>query len=430
MQLLKMEKLNLLMALMLALSVSVVAQDLYSSDDDDYGYGSSGTSFTDEDSEESTPSYEAPAPAYEPPPPAPAARTTSTTTTTRASSGESATKSQIRSNNYYSALSGDKNVDFHLRWPHLMGGNKMFYAEPWAAGGALAMNLGDNTIFLALKGVRPGQLTLGMALSETMGFSLDVARQWAYRSNSVVGGATTSSNTTGEDDYLGLNFSMGMGSSALRVCAGWLTLGDQTSSNSVTESNYVINLGAEFSNFSVQNNSSWAFGVQARRYSFNTKTSAASGTTVEVDDDSRFAIDLNLDIDKKVMLAEKARVILGLNNNLDIALYDNIDNERNGAMSFGYIATPVVVGEYDLNEIWQLYGAFFHSIQVIEIGMSNNLTAPSDTKVSSSFNMRQETTGTVAQIGARYIYESMALEASLGASNARLVSDLTLMINF
>lgn len=305
------------------------------------------------------------------------------------------------------------NVRRRVNAPHSMKNLNLVYFEPTAEYGLVSFTKG-NTYYLALDNSdNVGLMTLGLAM-DGMGFSFDLGLGKTFASSEAGDGTESSITTVFAGDEIGANFSMPLGNLAFLAHMSWTTTEDEISTETEIAGTTVENnqsfwdllIEAEINtNFSAPKDFSWAGGISILRHNLTTEAKAAA-TTTAADPNSHIEIAPYFNASLKVLENDRARVFVGSNNTLGIQMFDEITNTSDGRLEFGLFLAPNIFAEVALTKNWMFFGGASHNL---------NLFAYSSDGVgnASSSVLQMLTEQTIVQIGSRFQWKSIALEASL-----------------
>jgi hypothetical protein len=301
-------------------------------------------------------------------------------------------------------------VGTNMRTPHTMNGQNLVYFEPSLEYGLVSFTKG-NTYFLALDNSgKVGLMTLGMAMSG-MGFSLDLGLGKTFAS-SETGGVESSGSAIALGDDIGLRFSMPLGGLSFSAHLNWLTIQDQLSTETETpaaetNANYWdFLLEAEIGNTSSAKDLFWTGGASILRRNLTDENIAGATTVKATDPNSHIEVAPYFNVAMKVLGNDRARVLVGSNNTLGFQMFDEITNVTDGAIEFGLFLAPNIFAEIALTKNWMFFGGASHNL--------NLFTYSSESLGNNSNSVLQMLTEqTVVEIGTRFQWKSIALEASL-----------------
>lgn len=326
------------------------------------------------------------------------------------------TKLHGRAYNSVGSQGASANVSTKLRSPHTMSSQNLVYLEPTLERGLVSFTSG-NTYYLSLANTRTiGLMTAGLSLGN-VGFSLDLGLAKTF--NTVETGTTpvveTSTSEVAAGDVIGLRFSMGLGDLSLTTHLEWLTTADQTSteSNSTpatesTESYWDLLLEAEVSNSPSAKDLAWAGGLTILRHNLSEKTVVGPTTTDIIDPDSHLELVPYFNMSLKVLGNDRARVLLGANSALGIRLFDEVTGTTDGDLEIGLFIAPNIFAEVALTKNWLFFGGASHNLKLLDFTSGGLKSA---NRSESTIIMLTEQT--VASIGTRFQWKSIALEAGL-----------------
>lgn len=305
-------------------------------------------------------------------------------------------------------------VGTNMRAPHTMKGQNLVYFEPTLEYGLVSFTKGS-TFFLALDNSgKVGLMTLGMAMSG-MGFSLDLGLGKTFISSETAG-VESSGSTIAFGDDIGFRFSMPLGGLSFAAHLEWLTIVDQVSAETETpaaetNANYWdLLLEAEINNSSSAKDLSWSGGVSILRRNLTEEsitTGPPAATVNATDPNSHIEVAPYFNVAMKVLGNDRARVLVGSNNTLGIQMFDKITNVTDGTIEFGLFLAPNIFAEIALTKNWMFFGGASHNLNLFTFS-SEEFPGNSSTSV-----LQMLTEQTIVQIGSRFQWKSIALEASL-----------------
>lgn len=370
-----------------------------------------------EEATSSASSYQAPATVYEAPAPSYQEATSSSPEVVAGDESlNDFTKLHGRAYNSVGSQGASANVSTKLRSPHTMSGQNLFYIEPTLERGLVSFTSG-NTYYLSLENTRTiGLMTAGLSMGN-VGFSLDLGLAKVF--NTVETGTApaveTSTSEVAAGDVIGLRFSMGLGDLSLTTHLEWLTTADQTSteSNSTpatesTESFWDLLLEAEVSNSPSAKDLAWAGGLTILRHNLSSKTVTGPTTTDIIDPESHLELVPYFNMSLKVLGNDRARVLLGANSALGIRLFDKVTGTTDGDLEIGLFIAPNIFAEVALTKNWLFFGGASHNLNLLDFTSGGLKSA---NRSESTIIMLTEQT--VASIGTRFQWKSIALEAGL-----------------
>lgn len=310
----------------------------------------------------------------------------------------------------------------HVAKPHEMFGSKLVYLEPTLEYATLAF--GENkTYFLNFKNSNGlGTLTAGLATS-SFGAEVyaSIGKAWVLRDDS---NRDYSESRVSAGDEFGAVFSMPLGNIDLAVTASWLTLNSEistendihdTHTHSELERDYWdLSLKGVVSNTPAKEKAfSWAAGLTVRRHNLTETEIEDNKETDYATLDSRFELDPFFNIGYQVLKTNNARVFLGLNSELPVAIYDNIQNDvnyvRKNHLGLGIFTTPNILAELAVTENWFVFGGASYTWNVFSTEYlyeaATDITAFST--VANRVNVNA---------GARFQYKNYAIEVAIADS--------------
>ena len=308
-------------------------------------------------------------------------------------------------------IGASANVATNLASPHSMKGQNLVYLEPTLEYGLVSFTKG-NTFYLALDNSdKVGLMTVGMAM-QGMGLSLDLGLGKTFTSSEIAS-VETSGSTIALGDVIGLHFSMPMGGLDLLAHLEWLTIQDQVSAETPaaeTNANYYdLLLEAEIGNTLSAKELFWTGGAQILRRNATVENIAGPTTVVASDPDSHIEIVPYFNLALKVLGNDRARVLVGSNNAIGIQLFDEITGTRDSRTELGLFLSPNIFAEIALTKNWMFFGGATHTLNLFTIGTES-------LGDNSATQMQLLTEQTVVEIGTRFQWKSIAVEASLADS--------------
>ena len=165
-------------------------------------------------------------------------------------------------------------------------------------------------------------------------------------------------------------------------------------------------LEAEINNSSSAKDLSWSGGVSVLRRNLTDENITGATTVKATDPNSHIEVAPYFNVAMKVLGNDRARVLVGSNNTLGFQVFDKITNVTDGAIEFGLFLAPNIFAEIALTKNWMFFGGASHNL--------NLFTYSSESLGNNSNSVLQMLTEqTLVQIGTRFQWKSIALEASL-----------------
>jgi len=387
-----------------------------------------------QDAEESTGGFTytpspAPAVASTPAPAAPAKKTMAATEESadfKADFGEMRGNAITAGPGFYNAA-GPFTVGDNLYWPAEMGGKKTAYLEPNNSFGAAAFPLAGMTGIFALDNSGGnGVTTFGIADNGNawgLTLSLGLAKEYTTVEN---GNNSNEATVITAGDVVGLNASFALGSMSAYANTQWLTTPTETSTANDENSNYVLdlNLGVYTSWFNT--------GLAISRINIANETTVGNTTTLTIDNATSTMVRAFFDLGSEVLASDRAQLLLGSNNGIDLTLFDDAEGVRSGLMEIGLDVAPNMLAQYAFTANWLVFGGAYHTVELTFETGENDPAAGSATSTTVTTILTQNT---VANTGIRYQNKHLAAEASLANNvyangTSTLFNGANVMANF
>ncbi|MCQ2089397.1 MAG: hypothetical protein MJY93_04030 [Fibrobacter sp.] len=311
----------------------------------------------------------------------------------------------------------------NLAKPHEMHGSKLVYLEPSLEYAALSFGE-KNTYFLSFQNTT-GNYGLVSAGFATAAFGVEiygaVGKTWTLRDEP---NRDYSSTSVAAGDVIGAIYSMPLGGLDLTVEASWLTTASEISSEATAkrtddfaryEHDYWDVLArASVSNTPTQDKLiSWAAGLTFTRHNLTEYTVEDEEETLRATLDSRIQIEPFFNFGLQVLKSNNARVFLGMNTNVPMAIYDEIANKdnyvRKSHLSLCILTQPNILAELALNDNWMVFGGAAYVWNVF----ATEYLYEGDSDINT-FAMKSNTVNVDA--GVRFQYKNFALEAAVNNS--------------
>ena len=352
----------------------------------------------------------APAPAPEPAPvaePAPAPAPAP-----EAAAPASSDRFNVLHGNSYNAVGNEaaaSTIAGNMGIPVDMFGSKLFYVEPTLQTGVVSFGNESSTYFLGFDNSRDlGLLTAGIAMQS---FGVSINASLGKTLSNLDDEADTQNYKTEPGDDIGLKAGLLLGGYKLGFLIDWLTIDEEKDSESdaveYDEDFFDISANVVFSNAPSGKDVFWSVGLGFLRHNLTTTTKPKSGKEVtETNPDSYLKFSPYFNIGGTILSVENARVLLGLNTNLPVFIYDDIDDERESKTEFGLKTTPNILGELALTNCWIIHAGAAHTWTVFDYRSEKvGKSKPSEVEF--------KTNKTTVDTGVRFQYNNYALEANI-----------------
>ena len=357
----------------------------------------------------------APAPEPEPAPaPAPAAEPAAEPAAPEAATAEAAAPGRfdVLHGNSYNAVGNEAaaaTIGGNMAIPVDMFGSKLVYVEPTLQTGAVAFGNEGTTYFLGFdNSAALGLLTAGFA-KQSFGVSINASLGKIYTSTD--NDAEDETYTTQPGDDIGLKAGFILGGYKLSASADWLTIREEKDQENkggeYDEDFFDIAANLNLSNAPSGKNWFWSLGLDFLRHNLTTTTKPEKGKEVtETDPESNLTFKPYFNIGGTILSVENARVLIGLNTNVPVIIYDDIENEREGALEVGLNTTPNILAELALTNCWIIHAGVGHTWTLFDYAtVEQNKTETS----TITFHTNKTTVDT----GIRFQYNNYALEANI-----------------
>ena len=294
-----------------------------------------------------------------------------------------------------------------------MFGSKLFYVEPTIQTGVVAFGNEATTYFLGFDNSRNlGLLTAGLA-KKSFGISVNASLGKTF--TNVDDAADTENSTTEPGDDFGAKAAFLLGGYKLSFAADWLTINQENNSETkggeYDENFFDISANVNLSNAPSGKNVFWSVGLDFVRHNITTTTKPKSGKEVtETAPASNLLFAPYFNIGGTILSAENARILIGLNSNLPVIIYDDIDDQRESAMEFGINTTPNLLGELALTSCWIVHAGVSHTWTLFDYETSKAIAGKNRTETSV---ITFRTDKTTVDTGIRFQYNNYALEANI-----------------
>lgn len=290
-----------------------------------------------------------------------------------------------------------------------MFGSKLFYVEPTLETGVVSFGDASTTYFLGFDNSRDlGLLTAGIAMQS---FGVSINASLGKTLTNLDDEDDTQRYNTQPGDDLGLKAGFLLGGYKLGLMVDWLTVDEENDIESdggeYDEDFFDISANVSLSNAPSGKNVFWSVGLDFLRHNLTTTNKPKSGKEVtETNPESYLKFSPYFNIGGTILGGENARVLLGLNTNLPIFIYDDIDDERESKMEFGLKTTPNILGELALTNCWIIHAGAAHTWTVFDYKTEKvGKTEPSEVEF--------KTNKTTVDTGVRFQYNNYALEANI-----------------
>lgn len=329
-------------------------------------------------------------------------------------SGDLMSKLDVLRGNSYNFVGNElaaTTVSDQLSYPYMMAIGQFLYVEPTNNMGYIAFNKGltfygglDNSMGTV------GLLTFGVA-TPSFGVGLDVGISKSFLTDKPKNGDEQKTTVVNLGDDIGLTFAMPVGAYAFSVKANWLTTADEVSTDDVENDLWQLSLEGAFTNSPSASTFGWTVGAQILRNE-ETAEVKTGNTTVNISSpNSCVEIDPYFNFALQVLANDMARVMVGSNNMLAVQLFDKGDGSTGEAfkehLEFGLQVTPNIWTDVALTENWLAFGGLSHNILLFGY---ENAKDNADTETTL---MQMHSSQTRAQLGLRFQWKMLAVEASL-----------------
>ncbi len=354
-----------------------------------------------------TPATAAPV-AEVPPTPAPAE------TAAPQSSGDLMSKLDVLRGNSYNFVGNElaaTTVGDQLAYPYMMAIGQFLYVEPTSNLGYVAFNKGltfygglDNSMGTV------GLLTVGVA-TPSFGVGVDIGLSKNFLTEKPKGGDDQKTTLVNLGDDIGVTFAMPVGAYAFSVKADWLTTADEETTDNVENDRWQLSLSGAFTNSPSASTFGWTAGAQILRNEETTETTVGGNSSKVTSPNSRIEIDPYFNFAMQVLANDMARVMIGSNNMLAVQMFDKGDAADAGTfkehMEFGLQVTPNIWTDVAISENWLAFGGLSHNILLFGY---ENVKYGDDSEATL---MQLHSSETKAQLGLRFQWKMIAMEASL-----------------
>lgn len=331
------------------------------------------------------------------------------------SSGDLMSKLDVLRGNSYNSVGNElaaTTVGEQLSYPYMMAIGQFLYVEPTNNMGYVAFNKGltfyggfDNSLGTV------GLLTVGVA-TPSFGIGVDIGLSKNFLTEKPEGGDEQKTTLINIGDDIGLTFAMPVGSYAFSIRANWLTTGDEETIDDAVENNlWRLSLSGAVTNSPSASTFGWSLGAQILRNEETQELKAGGKTTSITSPNSRIEIDPYFNFALQVLANNMARVMIGSNNMLAIQMFDKGDAADKETfkehMEFGFQVTPNIWADVAITENWLAFGGLSHNILLFGY---ENVKYGDDTEATL---MQLHSSETKAQLGLRFQWKMLAIEASL-----------------
>ena len=304
------------------------------------------------------------------------------------------------------------NVDGLLGRPDKFYGQKFFYIEP--AGERGVVSLGRFFAAMDVSG-DVGRATAGYAAK---GFGAEV--RLGLGQYAIEGDNGKKSGSSAGDDW-GFTVSKVLGGYVLALNTDWNTFADENNvepevGKSVEETYRDLSVTLSFSNAPSAVKHFWSAGVTFLRHD-NEQT--VGGDVKNEDVDSHIGVTPFFNYGTPALVSERARLLLGLNTSVPVAMYDDqelIDEEagdtvKTSLMNVGVMLSPNILGEVAVIPSLMLFGQASYNWRVFDYLSGTDATDDEYTAMESFANQ------VTATVGLRYQYQNLvACEFAFGDS--------------
>lgn len=330
------------------------------------------------------------------------------------SSGDLMSKLDVLRGNSYNFVGNElaaTTIGDQLAYPYMMAIGQFLYVEPTSNLGYVAFNKGltfygglDNSLGTV------GLLTVGVA-TPSFGLGVDIGLSKTFLTENPKNGDKDKTTVVNLGDDIGVTFAMPIGAYAFSVKVDWLTTADETTTDDLETDNWQLALSGAFTNSPSASTFGWTAGAQILRNEETAETTIGGNSRKATTPNSRIEIDPYFNLAMQVLANDMARVMIGSNNMLAVQLFDKGDaadaDTFKEHMEFGLQVTPNIWADVAITENWLAFGGLSHNILLF--GYENvKLGDDSETTI-----MQLHSSETKAQLGLRFQWKMLAMEASL-----------------
>lgn len=330
------------------------------------------------------------------------------------SSGDLMSKLDVLRGNSYNFVGNElaaTTVGDQLAYPYMMAIGQFLYVEPTSNLGYVAFNKGltfygglDNSMGTV------GLLTVGVA-TPSFGVGVDIGLSKNFLTEKPNGGDEQKTTLVNLGDDIGVTFAMPVGAYAFSVKADWLTTADEETTDNVENDRWQLSLSGAFTNSPSASTFGWTAGAQILRNEETTETTVGGNSSKVTTPNSRIEIDPYFNFAMQVLANDMARVMIGSNNMLAVQMFDKGDaadaETFKEHMEFGLQVTPNIWTDVAISENWLAFGGLSHNILLFGY---ENVKYGDDSEATL---MQLHSSETKAQLGLRFQWKMIAMEASL-----------------
>lgn len=330
------------------------------------------------------------------------------------SSGDLMSKLDVLRGNSYNFVGNElaaTTVGDQLAYPYMMAIGQFLYVEPTSNLGYVAFNKGltfygglDNSMGTV------GLLTVGVA-TPSFGVGVDIGLSKNFLTEKPNGGDEQKTTLVNLGDDIGVTFAMPVGAYAFSVKADWLTTADEETTDNVENDRWQLSLSGAFTNSPSASTFGWTAGAQILRNEETTETTVGGNSSKVTTPNSRIEIDPYFNFAMQVLANDMARVMIGSNNMLAVQMFDKGDaadaETFKEHMEFGLQVTPNIWTDVAISENWLAFGGLSHNILLFGY---ENVKYGNDSEATL---MQLHSSETKAQLGLRFQWKMIAMEASL-----------------
>ncbi len=329
-------------------------------------------------------------------------------------SGDLMSKLDVLRGNSYNFVGNElaaTTVGDQLGYPYMMAIGQFLYVEPTNSLGYVAFNKGltfygglDNSAGTV------GLLTVGVA-TPSFGIGVDLGISKTFLTEKPKEGDDQKTTLVNLGDDIGVTFAMPVGAYAFSIRADWLTTADEETTDDVENDLWQLSLSGAFTNSPSASTFGWTLGAQILRNEETMEVTTGGKSTKVSSPNSRIEIDPYFNFATQVLANDMARVMIGSNNMLAVQLFDKGDAASDEAfkehMELGLQVTPNIWADVAITENWLAFGGLSHNILLFGY---ENVKFNDD---SENTLMQLHSSQTKAQLGLRFQWKMLAMEASL-----------------
>jgi hypothetical protein len=317
----------------------------------------------------------------------------------------------VRGNAYnpYGTVGAPSTVGDLVKTPSDIFGQKFLYVSPSDRNGYTAFDFagGSGLLGLSNSAAGPGHLSaliLGYANS-AFGLALRYSVNKDFISND---NTNLSVRKTYPADNISLYLSLPLGSETLYANGGWVTYNTSGTMDIDGDKSKI-----DYS--SITANTGFLGSLGSLNYDLHLNFVREGGSYVSVDnkkavDSATYSqFEVGIDLGYSALQSKNARVIVGLNNSLDITFYDKIGKLYKGDNIISAWLAPNILGDVAITENFFVFAGAVNSMD-FSFGDGDAESDSHHTSIKSSY-------GTSAFIGIRYQKPNWAIESEVLNAN-------------